>query len=81
MLDALVPALDAWREEAATFGAVARASEAGALATATLQPRQGRASYLGERAVGIPDGGAVAVSIWMEAVASAMVPDLQESSA
>lgn len=81
MLDALVPALEAWSTDAATFGAAARAAEAGALATATLQPRQGRASYLGERALGIPDGGAVAVSIWMAAVAAAMVPDLKSRPA
>ncbi|MCZ7852184.1 DAK2 domain-containing protein [Agrobacterium salinitolerans] len=33
-----------------------------------MKPRLGRASYLGERAVGHPDRGAVAVGIWLEAI-------------
>ena len=40
----------------------------GAEATAGMLPAQGRASYLGERARGIPDGGAVAVVCWLEAL-------------
>ena len=43
---------------------------AGAAATARMQPRLGRASYLGERAVGIEDAGAVAVCVWLRALAS-----------
>jgi dihydroxyacetone kinase len=31
-------------------------------------PTLGRASYLGERAFGVPDAGAVAVTIWMKAL-------------
>jgi dihydroxyacetone kinase len=34
-----------------------------------MTPRAGRASYLGARAVGIPDGGAVAVACWLAALA------------
>jgi dihydroxyacetone kinase len=34
-----------------------------------MTPRLGRASYLGDRTRGIPDGGAVAVTIWMQALA------------
>ncbi|WP_241019140.1 DAK2 domain-containing protein [Paraburkholderia sp. Tr-20389] len=33
-----------------------------------MMPRVGRASYLGERAVGEPDGGAVAVACWLRAL-------------
>jgi dihydroxyacetone kinase len=44
------------------------AAEAGAAATAAMRPRLGRAAYLGDRAVGIPDGGAVAVTIWLRAL-------------
>ncbi|TDH60296.1 DAK2 domain-containing protein, partial [Dankookia rubra] len=46
----------------------AAAAEAGAEATASMQPRLGRASYLGARAVGAPDAGAAAVAIWLRAV-------------
>ncbi|HEM7817331.1 TPA: DAK2 domain-containing protein, partial [Burkholderia multivorans] len=36
--------------------------------TARMTPRAGRASYLGERAIGTPDGGAVAVAYWLRAL-------------
>jgi ATP-dependent dihydroxyacetone kinase len=75
MLDALLPAADAFkaglaRGEAASSAlrAGAAAAEAGAAATAAMRPRLGRASYLGERAVGIEDGGARAVAIWLRAL-------------
>jgi dihydroxyacetone kinase len=71
MLDALVPAVTAWRTDG--FAAAAPAAAAGAAATAQMHPRLGRASYLGERALGTPDGGAVAVAIWLKALASALV--------
>jgi dihydroxyacetone kinase len=68
MLDALVPAADAFSaaggglQEAAR--AAAEAAERGAEATASMVPRLGRASYLGARAVGAPDAGAAAVAVW-----------------
>jgi ATP-dependent dihydroxyacetone kinase len=65
MLDALYPALDAW---SAGFAAAALAAREGAMATENLKPKVGRASYLGDRALGIPDGGATAVAIWMDAI-------------
>jgi len=34
-----------------------------------MTPRLGRASYLGQRALGVADGGAVAVAIWLRALA------------
>ncbi|NOK22216.1 dihydroxyacetone kinase subunit DhaK, partial [Corallococcus carmarthensis] len=52
---------EAWAE-------ATRAAEQGAEATASMSPRLGRASYLGERAKGIPDAGAAAVVIWMQAL-------------
>jgi len=51
----------AWRPAVA-------AARAGRDATARMQPRLGRASYLGQRAVGIPDAGAAAVVCWIEAI-------------
>ncbi|MBC9176105.1 DAK2 domain-containing protein, partial [Roseomonas ludipueritiae] len=45
-----------------------RAAEAGAEATAAMRPRLGRASYLGDRAIGVPDAGAAAAVIWLRAL-------------
>lgn len=68
MLDALEPAVSAWEQKG--FLEAAAAAEAGAAATAQMRPRLGRASYLGDRALGTPDGGAVAVAIWLRALAT-----------
>lgn len=75
MLDALVPAVDAFDRElsagksaADAWAAAVDAAQQGAQETASMTPRAGRASYLGERAVGSPDGGAVAVACWLRAL-------------
>lgn len=75
MLDALRPAADALlagaqagASPAQAFAMALAAAREGAAATAEMLPAQGRASYLGERARGIPDGGAVAVVCWLEAL-------------
>ncbi len=79
MVDALEPAAAAFRNAlsggssaADALKSAAVAAEKGAEHTATLRPRLGRASYLGERAVGVPDGGAVAVAIWLRAAADSL---------
>jgi len=76
MLDALDPALAAWmaarkagKPAAESWAAAVAAAEAGAAATASMMPKLGRASYLGARALGAPDGGAVAITVWMKALA------------
>jgi dihydroxyacetone kinase len=75
MLDALHPASRTFRDAVAAGRPVAeawascvRAAKDGATATIAMRPRLGRASYLGERAVGVPDGGAFAVACWLEAL-------------
>ena len=68
MVDALLPALEAARR-GEDFARIAAAAAAGAEATRDMFPALGRASYLGERALGTPDGGAVAVAIWLRALA------------
>jgi dihydroxyacetone kinase len=70
MLDALAPAAEALAGEG--LAAAAEAAERGAAATAGMTPRLGRASYLGARAVGVPDAGAAAVAVWMRALAGAV---------
>lgn len=75
MLDALRPAADTFEASlrggerlAVALQAAAASAEAGAAATAAMKPRLGRASYLGDRAIGIQDGGATAVAIWLRAL-------------
>ncbi len=77
MIDALHPAAETFRDKLAGGASAAEAwrsavaaGVAGAEATASMKPRLGRASYLGERAVGHLDAGAVAVSIWLEAISN-----------
>ncbi len=60
-----VPAAEAWKQAAS-------AAAEGARRTADMVPKLGRASYLGERALGTQDGGAAAVAIWMEALATSL---------
>jgi dihydroxyacetone kinase len=75
MLDSLDPAAAAFsasiRSGQTPFEALRKAAEAardGAAATASMKPRLGRSSYLGDRAVGHPDPGAVAVAVWLGAL-------------
>jgi phosphoenolpyruvate---glycerone phosphotransferase subunit DhaL len=78
LLDALVPMTDAIEEavggpDAAPAGVAKVAAEAArtaADATTDMQARRGRASYTGERSIGSPDAGAVAVAVMAERVAA-----------
>jgi dihydroxyacetone kinase len=79
MVDALAPALDAWvaarnsgQSGVMAWREAAVAAQEGADRTADMHPRVGRAAYLGERVLGVPDGGAMAVAIWMAAIADAI---------
>ena len=79
MLDALIPAsvalaasFQAGRSPAEALKEVVAAAESGARATASMNPRKGRSSYLGDRALGHPDPGAEAVAVWLRAVAGAL---------
>ncbi len=78
MIDAWTPAVDAaakalaaGAEPAALLAAAAAAAEAGAVATDPLVARKGRASYLGERAIGHRDPGAASSAIILRAAALA----------
>jgi triose/dihydroxyacetone kinase / FAD-AMP lyase (cyclizing) len=79
MLDALIPFAQTLQEQIASgkemgecLAAAAAAAERGAQETAKMLPRRGRSSYLAERALGHPDPGAVAASIWLQAVVGAI---------
>lgn len=65
MLDALIPFAE--ELQTGTRESALAAAETGAAATASMAPRRGRSSYLGDRALGYEDPGAVAVVIWLRA--------------
>lgn len=76
LLDALVPAISAIDEQigskasaAETLRAAASAARLAADATKTMQARKGRAAYTGERSIGAPDAGAIAIAVLLEALA------------
>jgi len=78
MIDAWTPAVDAataalaeGKSEVEILDAAATAAEAGAVATEPLVARKGRASYLGERAIGHRDPGAQSSSLIIRAAADA----------
>ncbi|MGB3681537.1 MAG: dihydroxyacetone kinase subunit DhaL [Rubrobacteraceae bacterium] len=74
IVDALQPALEAAKEAAGgsvaeVFRAAADAAREGVENTADLVARKGRASYLGERAVGHQDPGATSTYLLLDAAA------------
>lgn len=76
MVDALIPATEAFTGAAGAEASLADAAklaadaaEAGAEATIPLRARKGRASYLGERSVGHQDPGAASTSLILRALA------------
>ncbi|MFG2366701.1 dihydroxyacetone kinase subunit DhaL [Streptomyces mirabilis] len=81
LLDALIPMTDVLEQRLAEGGPGADAAELARLAaetartaadaTTSMQARRGRQSYTGERSIGSPDPGAVAVAVMAERVAAA----------
>lgn len=78
LLDALVPMTDAIAVQLAADPSTAApevakvaagAARVAADATTSMQAMRGRASYTGERSIGSPDAGAVAVAVMAERVA------------
>ena len=73
MLDALYPFLKVLEQvgigsDHEVLLEATQAAQSGAESTAQMRPRLGRSSYLGDRVVGYPDPGAIAVAIWLRAV-------------
>lgn len=78
MLDAMVPALDAMKEQQAAGADVKHVLEAGVQAAETgveetkpMVATKGRASYLGERSIGHQDPGATSFSLLLKEIAKA----------
>jgi len=76
MLDALIPFVEALRQQISTgaglavaWSTAAEISEQAAQGTAELRPKIGRARPLAERSVGTPDAGAVSMALCLRAVA------------
>lgn len=70
MVDALAPAVTAFEaadDFSAAWAAAATAARKGAESTRDLVARQGRAKFLGERAIGQQDPGATTVALMFEA--------------
>ena len=70
-VDAAVAALSNGSDEAGILDAAATAAEAGARATEPLVAHKGRASYLGERAIGHRDPGAQSSALLLRSAADA----------
>jgi dihydroxyacetone kinase-like protein len=86
MVDALIPARDAFRtalDEGSSFADALRrsaaAGEDGMKATIPLVARKGRASYLGERSAGHQDPGATSSHLLLEAAAETWGDSVQGS--
>lgn len=74
MLDALVPALVAFKEaddKPLAFAKAAELAEKGAKDTIPMLATKGRASYLGERSIGHQDPGATSIALIFKALANA----------
>lgn len=81
MIDALLPAIDAWdaavaggADAEAAASAAVEAAERGRDATIPLVARKGRASYLGERSAGHMDPGAASSTLLLQALREALGP-------
>lgn len=75
MLDALIPALETIKEALSQnelpeniLEKACKASKDGAVYTASIAARKGRASYLGERSIGVQDPGAASSHIMLDSI-------------
>lgn len=74
LVDALYPAVQAISSSGSLSEAASAATE-GARRTANLVARRGRASYVGQRAIGTADPGAVGVALFLNSAAEATGAD------
>jgi phosphoenolpyruvate---glycerone phosphotransferase subunit DhaL len=69
LVDALAPAVDALRAAPDDAAGMVAAAVDGALATADIKARRGRSSYVGDKALGHPDPGAVGLALLLAVLA------------
>jgi phosphoenolpyruvate---glycerone phosphotransferase subunit DhaL len=83
LVDALAPAVAALLERPGDAAAMVRAGVDGALGTAGIRARRGRSSYVGDKALGFPDPGAVGIALLLtvlaEPVLGAAVPEQERA--
>ncbi len=70
MTDSIEAALAAGEESDAIVAAAATTARRAADATTPMIAKRGRAAYTGERSIGSPDAGAVAIAVIAEAIAA-----------
>lgn len=68
---AILHELDTYPAQA--LPAAVHAATVGAAHTASMHPRRGRSSYVGDRALGYVDPGARAVALWLTAMRDALM--------
>lgn len=69
LVDALTPAVSALRSAPDDAALMVSAAVDGALATAEIKARRGRSSYVGDKALGHPDPGAVGLALLLAVLA------------
>lgn len=74
----MLDALEGARGAADSLVDVVRGAADGAAGTADMRARFGRASYVGERAVGSPDAGAVGIALLIGLIASDLDPSVAQ---
>ncbi len=87
LVDALVPARDAYRDAlaggadfATALQSMSAAAAAGRDATVAMQARIGRAARLGPRSIGVPDAGATSCCLILQTLAGAIGTRLQSAA-
>ena len=70
MTDSIEAALAAGEDSDAVVAAAATTARRAADATTPMIAKRGRAAYTGERSIGSPDAGAVAIAVIAEAIAA-----------
>jgi dihydroxyacetone kinase-like protein len=73
LVDALAPSVLALTERPGDAEAMVRAAVDGALGTARIRARRGRSSYVGDKALGHPDPGAVGIALLLTVLAEPVV--------
>ena len=69
MTDAIEASLAAGKDSDAVVAAAAASAREAADATTPMIAKRGKAAYTGERSIGSPDAGAVAIAVIAEAIA------------
>ena len=88
LIDTLVPALEAYKQQlevnasfAQALHAMVRAAEKGKDSTFNMQARIGRSARLGARSIGVLDAGATSCFLLLEAMTQGLLAQIEKNSA